>query len=136
MDALAAQITTQLSTITNLQVDGRLVSNPTPPCIDMYPGDPFMQRSSYGEGWDYFFSVRCRVSTADQEAGQDLLLSLMDPTASTSLTSAIESDATLGGTVDDLQVEESPSSFGIFSDPGAIENRLLGAIWRVHVIPT
>ena len=50
MDALAAQLDTTLTAvIPDLQVDGKLVPNPTPPCIDIYPGDPFFEPIAYGE---------------------------------------------------------------------------------------
>ena len=71
MDALAAQIDTTLgAVIKNLQVDGRLVPNPTPPCIDIYPGDPFIERIAFSGEYAGYFTVRVRVSTADQEAGK------------------------------------------------------------------
>ena len=57
----------------------------------------------------------------------------MDPSASTSLTEAIEAD-TVTGDVLDVSVEEGPSAFGIFNDPGSQDNRLLGAMWRVQVL--
>ena len=137
MDALASQIQTELDpVISELQVDGRLVMNPTPPCIDIYPGEPFQEAFTMGHGNNsFFFSVRGRVHTADHEAGQDLLLSMMDPAEPESVLQAIVSDTTLGGLVDDLAVVEGPSSFGYFNDPGSTENRLLGCIWRVQVLP-
>jgi hypothetical protein len=136
MDALASQIQTQLDpVIENLQVDGRLIYNPTPPAIDIYPAEEFMERLAMSSEWGFTLSIRARVSTADHEAGQDTLLSLMDPAAATSLTRAIEADETLGGVVDDVTVVGGPSGFGYFTDPGLIENRLLGALWRVQVIP-
>jgi hypothetical protein len=141
MDALAEQLQDTLCGTANplipgLQVDGRLVANPTPPSIDIYPGEPFQEAHSYGPGNNsLFFSVRARVHTGDHEAGQDLLLSMMDPAEPVSVLQAITSDETLGGIVDDLAVVEGPSSFGYFQDPGSTDNRLLGCIWRVQILP-
>lgn len=142
MDALAAQIQTELGgtadpLIERLQVDGRLIPSPTPPAIDVYPGDPFQERMTMGHGAgnnELFFTVRARVSTADNEAGQDLLLSLMDPDAPESLAEAVLSNRTLGGVVERVGNVDGPSQFGLFGDPGG-QGNLLGCTWRVRVIP-
>ena len=133
MDALASQITSELSSaIPYLQVDGRLIPSPTPPSIDVYPADPFQEQASFRPGdKTYFFTVRARVSTADSEGGQDLLLSMMDPDATTSVAKAIESDRDLGGVVGNLKVE-GPSGFGVFVDANR-EGNLLGCTWTVTV---
>lgn len=141
MDALATQIDDYYSggtvgtvtpVIDNLQVDGRLIPSPTPPAIDIYPADPFQEPAAYGIVSELFFTVRARVSTADNEAGQDLLLSLMDPDASTSLAQVVLDDRTLGGTVERVGGVDGPSSFGLFGDPSGSGN-LLGCTWRVRV---
>ena len=134
MEALATQLTTGLVAIDTLQVVGKLVPNPTPPCIDIYPGDPFFEPIAFSGQYARFFTVRVRVSTADHEGGQSLLLSLMDPSGTTSLTDAIEGGYTVNGDVLDVSVEEGPSAYGIFNDPGSQDNRLLGALWRVRVL--
>lgn len=133
MDALATQIDTVLSPlIDDLQVDGRLIPNPTPPAIDVYPGDPFVESLGFGAGnKEMWFTVRARVGTSDNEAGQDLLLQLMDPTGTESMEQAILAGRTLGGVADVAQVE-GPSNYGLFpSGP----DTLLGCTWRVRVIP-
>jgi hypothetical protein len=139
MDALASQIETQLCATVNpiipeLQVDGRLIPSPTPPAIDVYPSDPFQEALGFGPGNKSFsFTVRARVSTSDNEAGQDLLLSMMDPNSSTSVAAAIESDRDLGSVVGNLKVE-GPSGFGVFRDSSG-EGNLLGCTWTVTVFP-
>lgn len=138
MDALASQIDTYYSggtatpIIDNLQVDGRLIPSPTPPAIDIYPADPFQEPVSYGVTNEMFFTVRARVTTADNEAGQDLLLSLMDPDAATSLVGAVLASRTLGGAVERVGNVDGPSAFGLFGDPSGSGN-LLGCTWRVRV---
>ena len=134
MDALAAQIEDELgSLIENLQVDGRLIPSPTPPSIDIYPGDPFQELLTFGLHNELFFTVRARVHTSDNEAGQELLLSMMDPSAATSVAQAIHSDRTLGSTVSQATITEGPSAFGVFTDAGG-EGSLLGCTWRVRVM--
>lgn len=136
MDALASQISTRLTAqIENLQVDGRFIPNPTPPAIDVYPAEEFQPPLAYGKGNNYFnFTVRARVGTTDNEGGQDLLLAMMDPTATTSVAQAVMYDRTLGGTVHKAHVAEGPSAFGVFADAGGQANRL-GCTWTVQVIP-
>lgn len=135
MDALAAQLQTKLDpAIDTLQVISRLTFNPTPPAIDIYPSDPFQEQTAFGmRQVEVYFDVRARVSTAENEGGQDLLLEMMDPAASTSVAAAIAADRTLGGKVQDA-VAEGPSNFGAYVDPGATAQALLGCTWRTRVI--
>ena len=83
MEAMADQIREALLSVTDVavQVEPRMVLNPSPPTIDIYPGDDSRDPSSAGfddVAGGYFFTVRARVSTADETAGQDLLLAFMD----------------------------------------------------------
>lgn len=137
MDALASQIQTRLDPhIANLQVDGRMMFNPTPPAIDIYPGDPFQDAIAFGKGNNEFFlTVRARVHTADHEAGQDLLLAMMDPEANQSVAQAILFDRDLGDVIERLNIAEGPSGYGVFPDPNSTDGSLLGCLWRVRVIP-
>lgn len=140
MDALATQIASVYSggtadpVIDDLQVEPRLVWNPTPPAVDIYPASPFQERVAMGAGNnELFLTVRARVNTPDHEGAQDLLLSMMDPTASTSVAMAITSDRTLGNTVDYVDAEP-PTEFGVYQDPGG-SGALLACGWRVRVLP-
>lgn len=140
MAAIAGQIAEELADpsdplIENLQTVGMLVFNPTPPAIDVYPGEPFMEPSAMGGRMLLFFTVRARVSTADNAGGQSLLLSMMDPSSTTSVAEAIASDRTLGGTVGKCWVSEGPSSYGVFPNLEGNTGSLLGCTWRVGVIP-
>ena len=139
-DALADQVYDVLcgtanSPIADLQADGRMIPSPTPPAIDVYPADPFVEPMSFGspENVYMYLTVRARVTTADNEAGQDLLLSMMDPSASTSVAQAIMSDKTLGGVVRKLNVTAGPSAFGVFEDTGG-DGNLLGCTWTVWIV--
>jgi hypothetical protein len=140
--ALADQIQDQLAgtaavdPVENLQVHGLMNFNPTPPSVDIYPAEDFQEPFTYGGGnVILYLIVRARVTTADPNGGQTLLLSMMDPAGSRSMTLAITSDRTLGGKVGKASVVEGPSGFGEF--PGATNDggRLLGCIWRVQVAP-
>ena len=136
MDALASQINTRLSPqITDLQVDGRFIPNPTPPAIDVYPADPFQQPLGMRKGNNLIYLlVRARVGALDNEGGQDLLLSMMDPEASTSVAQAVMYDRDLGGVVSSVNVSEGPSAFGVFVAAGG-QGNLLGCTWTGQIIP-
>jgi hypothetical protein len=136
-DAIATQLVATLGgtanpAIENLQVDARLNPNPTPPSIDVYPGSPFTETISYGRNRQYWFNVRARVSTADNEAGQDLLLSMMDGTTDESIEAALASVKTYSGA--QLGDIDGPTEFGLYRDTVG-EESLLGCVWRVALIP-
>ena len=133
-DALAAQLAAELATIDGLQAHGRVVWNPTPPCLDIYPAEPYQEPAGMGVGNNYvFLTVRARVNTPDYEGAQDLLLQMMDMDGAYSVEQAIEADKTLGGVVGQVLVLSGPSEFGAFVDPGG--SALLGCTWRVQVVP-
>ena len=134
MDALGAQLEAELTGITDLQVVSRLMWNPTPPAIDIYPGTPFQDEDAMGDGKEVYLIVRARVNTPDHDGAQEILLGMMDPESATSVAAAIRSDKTLGGVVQYAHpMPDSPSDFGAFVDPGG--NALLGATWRVRILP-
>lgn len=142
MEALSDQIQAQLCgtadpLIENLQVVPYMLVQPTPPSIDIYPASPFQVPMGYGTGNNEIrLTVRARVSTAANEEGQKLLLTMMDPEAATSLTGAIMSDSTLGNIVDDVGVmDDSPTDYGLFFDVNRIE-AWLGATWTVRILPS
>jgi hypothetical protein len=138
MVAIAAQLQLELApAIEGIQIDPKLVSNPTPPCLDVYPGDPFIERTSFGPGGgvEELYTVRARVVTADQQDGQELLLQMLDPRGPLSVWAALEVDATLGGAVDDSSVE-AVSGFVPYESAGGAggyTGTLLGAEWRIRV---
>ncbi len=133
--ALATQIAGALGgTFEGVQVAPMLVWNPTPPCIDIYPSDPFQEQESFGKGNTVIYlDVRGRVNTPDHDGAQELLLSLMDPNAATSVQQAILTDDTLGGVVEACTVSAGPSNYGIFPDPSG-QGAFLGCTWTVRVI--
>ena len=135
MEALASELETTLGTaVPDLHVYPLLETNPTPPALDVYPADPFTEKTAYGRGSrSLFFTVRARVNTADHTAGQTVLLGMMDRSSSSSVVDALEADPQLDNTVSDLSVE-GPSEYGVFADPSN-EGALLGCTWRVQVIP-
>jgi hypothetical protein len=101
----------------------------------MFPGDPFGEQVAYShENRELVFTIRARVSTADQEAGQELLLRLMDRNGGSSVQAALAADRTLAGTADD-SVVEGPSGFVPYPDTaGTNVGSYLCAEWRLRVL--
>ena len=134
MDSLATGVRTQLCgtvapVIPELQVDNRQTPNPSPPSVDVYPGtEPFTEQIGFGPGQRaYFFTVRARVQTSDNEAGQDLLLAMMDDADPKSVETAL-------WTVTGVKQVVGPSPYAAFRDVGG-QSEWLGCTWRVQFIP-
>lgn len=126
-DALASE---------TVQVEPRMLLNPTPPSIDVYPADPF--RDGVGAGYGQingaiYFTVRARVSTADSDAGQDFLLALMDDEDPLCVAEALLADETLNGLAASMNVE-GPSGYTLFVAEGGNEGALLGCTWRLTIL--
>ncbi len=117
-----------------LQVWPYLLLNPTPPCIDIYPADPFSEQNAMGPtvARDLWFTVRLRVTPADVDMAFELLYQLIDPRVSTSVAAAILSDRTLGGLVGDV-LPDGPSGTIVYTPIGN-EGYLVGHEWRTRVI--
>jgi hypothetical protein len=124
-----------------VQVTSRRNFNPTPPSIDIYPGDPFRDNTSASTagfqeiGGELALTVRARVSTVDNNAGQDLLLRLMDDEDDISVAAALMEDQTLGGLTGSIIVDGN-SGYIAYLEPGQEGAALLGCEWRVRLLRT
>lgn len=137
MDEIAAQLRSEFSTVTDVdvQVEGRPVLAPTAPCIDIYPDDPSEdpQYAAFGDltgGEDLM--ICARIATADFIAGIDLLLAFMDDEDPLSVLAALNSDPTFGGLATTMQVK-SRSGLVPFPDLSG-EGSYVGCIWRIVVV--
>lgn len=141
LEEMADQIRTALAGADwDFQVEPKMVLSPTPPSIDMFPGDPAteMEFASMGASAEemaagFMFNVRARIAPTDHEAGQEVLLELSDPASDLSLVQALYDEPTLGGVASDVSLV-SESGFTLFTDvdPAKV---YLGVLWRVLVIP-
>ena len=84
--------------IPELQVYGYRNPNPTPPSIDVYPAGTFQEGSGFGEAEKrVFYVIRARAAMNDPEAGQRILLRLLDPDDPASVEAAAATvDAVVG----------------------------------------
>jgi hypothetical protein len=124
--AIALALEPLTDEIDGLQIYAGLNPNPTPPSIDIFPGGPFMTGAGFGPGnMQVFFTIRARVSTADHESGNRLLISMLEPVGATSVQAAVEFDDT--ATV----VQDGISEFREYLEDTSTNGRLLGCEWRV-----
>jgi hypothetical protein len=132
--AVAAQLGQLTSQIPELQVTSQLNDNPTPPAVDLYPAEPFQDQTDFGPLIRAaLWIVRARVTKADQDSGQTLLLQMMDPTSPLSVTAALASNPGFGGACQDSTVE-GPLNWGTYGDPGGQGTELMGCQWRLRTI--
>jgi hypothetical protein len=136
MDAMAEQISAAMESADEvIQVEPRMVFNPTPPAIDIYPAAELRDPATAGfEDLDggYIFTVRARVSTADHEAGQDTLLRFCDDEDELCVPLALLDDPTLGGYATSLHILGT-SGYTLYPDSGG-NGALLGCQFRVLVL--
>lgn len=113
--------------VDGLQVYGFWNDNPTPPSLDVYPGDPFQDGSAFGvDQSTVYFTVRLRVGTADLQAAQLLLLRMLDPADAASVEAALAADDTA------YVVPEGVSGFREYGEDSGSSERMLGCEWRVR----
>jgi hypothetical protein len=115
--------------VPDLNVYALNVDTPTPPCLDVYPGNPFQVGSGFGvRSKRVYWTVRARVGTGDPASGQALLLRLLDPADPASVEAALlEVDAI----VDDR--EGLVTGFNRYEDDSGTVERMIGCEWRVGV---
>lgn len=114
--------------------------NPTPPAVDIFPADPSQDNAAFriADGpanRQTFWTVRARVSTADDESGQQILLALMEPAGDTSIADAITYDSSVDAVTDAIDVQ-GPSGFRLYQSAapvGDLEHQgvLLGVEWQI-----
>lgn len=137
--AVAEQIEAALAPeLHELQVQPYWIINPTPPAIDVYPSpDQSSEQNAFGyEQRDLFLTIRARVTPADSVAGQQLLVDMLDPRSDVSVIGALALDASFGGVAADSAIADgSPSGFIPYAENGVAGGFLLGAEWRLRVVP-
>ena len=116
LEAMANRISVVLASYSgNIQVIARMMSQPTPPTIDMYPGDISRgtDAAAFGLEGEFLFTVRARVNDNDEDSQQDLLLAFMDDHNALSVPMALLADPTLGGVATSVDVID-PTGFVVY----------------------
>jgi hypothetical protein len=99
-------IAANLSTISGLRTSWYVPDDPKPPIAVVLP-DNVRYDVAFRRGLDqYTFFVFVIVGRVNERTAQSLIDSYCDPSGSSSIKAAIESDRTLGGAAYDCRVEE------------------------------
>lgn len=108
---MAEQIRNTLQAVNTIdvQVEPRMVLNPSPLTIDIYPGDIARdaQSAAFDDDGGYLLTVRARINTPDFDAAYDVLLSLMDDDDPLCLAFALLDEPTLGGYAAGMDVRDA-----------------------------
>ncbi len=106
------------------QIDGYTLEAPSPPCFDIEINTEGIEYDlSAARGYDkWTFTVRALVPKTDSKASQVTLDYYLESSGGISVKEALESDTTLGGIVDALQVTHAtgPRAIGVHSQPGNV----------------
>lgn len=120
----------------DVQVEGRMILNPTTPAVDIYPGDPSKSNESRAFGdmaGEDMWTVRVRLSTNDYEENQDILLDFMDEESDLCVPIAILDEPTLNGHASSLDVRSFSGVTQFISVDGITTH--IGCQWGFMVIP-
>jgi hypothetical protein len=118
----------------HVQVWPFLNMNPTPPSIDIYPGDPAGESDATGFGEQRrasIFTVRARI-TGDHQASQKFILRLIDPSDALCVEDVLMEDQTLNSVASSVFVDV-PSGLISFVDSGQ-QGAMMGVLWRVKIL--
>lgn len=109
MQAIADQLTEQFSGVTDvdLHIEHKAFLAAELPAIDIFPTSASIMTEGLASFADQYggipLAIRVRVSPGDIDAGESLLLDLMDDEASDlSIVAALDADRTLGGVAQTL----------------------------------
>jgi hypothetical protein len=92
----------------DVQVEPHMVTAPSPPTVDFYPGDVATgtDTRAFGMEGELLVTCRVRVSGNDDVANWELLNDLMDDAGDLSIAAALDADYTLNGYVTSLDFRD------------------------------
>jgi hypothetical protein len=122
-----------LSVIPGLNQSAYLLSNPTPPCAEVQPGETEYDLAMH-RGLDrWTLTVRVMVGASTDQGAQRLLDKMIESSGALSVKAAVEADSTLGGACSDCSITRC-TGYRLITREG--QSPLLGAEWIVEVLAT
>jgi hypothetical protein len=97
----------QLGQDTGMQVSAYALANPTPPTIQIIPGEIEYDLAMHRGVDQITMLIQAFVNYGSDIGSQSRLDALLDPTGPNSLKTAVEADSTLGGLVADCSVTDA-----------------------------
>jgi hypothetical protein len=125
-EALAAT----LSTVIGIQVSPWMLGNPLPPTAHIFPGPVDYHQAMQNGHSNWELTVQVLVPNVSDIGSQQQMDGFLATDGALSVKAALESERTLGGAVDTLQVV-STTGYKVFDLPSGSE--ALGADWTVRV---
>jgi hypothetical protein len=120
-----------LERILGVQVSPYMLANPTPPAIQVVPGEVEYDLAM-GRGLDQLIlNVQAFVALGSDIGAQQQLDEFLDGTGAKSVKQAVESDKTLGGSAASARVTRSTGYRAVLRDSGG---PVLMAEWEVEVL--
>lgn len=123
-----------LSALQGIQVSAYMLASATPPSAHIYPGGAagaITYDLAFQRGLDLWpFTVQAFVGLTSDIGAQVLLDTFIAPSGTQSVKTVLQSDRTLGGLVDDVQVVTC-TGYHVYRREGAAP--VLGAEWHVTV---
>lgn len=133
LSAIRDGLKANLDSLQGVQVSAYMLSNPTPPCLEVFPSETLYDLTM-GRGFDEWkLTVRMFVGVTTDVGAQRRLDDYLASAGSLSVKTKLESDKTLGGAAQTLRVE-SCSGYRVYQPEG--RGPLLGAEWSVSVLAT
>lgn len=113
-----------------------VASNPSPPCLQIWPSEIPAYHKTFGVSTarlaEVQFTVQAIVTMGTDVGGQQIMDELLDADGARSVSAAVESDPTLGGLSHDVYCTSNGGyGFLVRADSGT---QLLTADWLVTVI--
>lgn len=130
MAEIRAGIAGNLASLDGVQVSPYMLSQPVPPVVWVSPSTIQYDMAGSRGGDDVEMRVLALFPTTVDVESQILLDEMLDPTGARSIKTLVETDATLGGTVDDVHVTEA-SGYFVYQLTGG---PCVGCEWTVRVI--
>jgi hypothetical protein len=130
---IRAALKTNLENIPGTQKSAYLLGSPSPPTLQIFPGEVDWHMAMNDGLAKREFIVQALVGQPTEEGTQVVLDEFLDETGDSSVKSAIESDSTLGGLVDDVIVVKT-KGYQLIKNPSQPDKPpRLGAEWHVDV---
>lgn len=120
-----------LDAIPGVQVSAYMLSNPTPPAIEIQPAETVYDET-FGRGMDtWTLTIRAHVAQTLDVGAQRRLDRMLAPAGASSVKARAESDRSLGGLVEDLRVTRC-AGYRVFVREGGAQT--VGSEWTVQVL--
>jgi hypothetical protein len=127
----AALARIDISPYTGLQVSAYGRSNPIFPTIQVLGPEEIDYDNAMQRGHDvWLLTIQAITGLVTDQGAQELLDKFLESSGSSSLKAAVESDKTLGGTVQNVRITQATG----YRQYGTAPNEVLGCEWQASIL--